>query len=211
MVIGPNKDLGSRRSNDTFITSKVKARFVESDKFSPTAVKVVTENGTVYLMGIVTREEGAAARPDRRDDLGSRARRQGLRVHGLRLRVAALRRERPRAMMMAAPVTIPPPRYPAKVAADADALARIAALARPLVFTNGVFDVLHRGHVTYLEQARGLGAALVVAVNSDASVPRRSARATTGRSTASTTGWPCSLRSRRSISSCRSTTTRRAR
>jgi len=54
----------------------------------------------------------------------------------------------------------------------ADALARIRALARPLVFTNGVFDILHRGHVTYLEQARGLGASLVVAVNSDASARR---------------------------------------
>jgi rfaE bifunctional protein nucleotidyltransferase chain/domain len=67
---------------------------------------------------------------------------------------------------------IPPPRYPEKIAREGDALARIAALARPLVFTNGVFDVLHRGHVTYLEQARGLGAALVVAVNTDASVHR---------------------------------------
>ena len=37
------------------------------------------------------------------------------------------------------------------------------------MFTNGVFDVLHRGHVTYLQQARALGAALVVAINSDAS------------------------------------------
>ena len=46
------------------------------------------------------------------------------------------------------------------------------ALPRPLVFTNGVFDVLHRGHVTYLDQARGLGASLVVAVNSDASARR---------------------------------------
>ena len=54
----------------------------------------------------------------------------------------------------------------------AHALARISALARPLVFTNGVFDILHRGHVTYLEQARELGASLVVAVNSDASVKR---------------------------------------
>jgi rfaE bifunctional protein nucleotidyltransferase chain/domain len=45
-----------------------------------------------------------------------------------------------------------------------------AALARPLVLTNGVFDILHRGHVTYLEQARAQGAALVVAVNSDRSV-----------------------------------------
>jgi len=45
----------------------------------------------------------------------------------------------------------------------------VARLPRPLVLTNGVFDVLHRGHVTYLEQARSLGAALVVAVNSDRS------------------------------------------
>jgi len=43
---------------------------------------------------------------------------------------------------------------------------------RPLVFTNGVFDVLHRGHVSYLAQARSLGAALLVAVNSDASARR---------------------------------------
>lgn len=47
-----------------------------------------------------------------------------------------------------------------------------AALARPLVFTNGVFDFLHRGHVTYLAQARELGAALIVALNSDASARR---------------------------------------
>lgn len=48
----------------------------------------------------------------------------------------------------------------------------IAALPRPLVFTNGVFDVLHRGHVTYLAAARALGAGLIVAVNSDASARR---------------------------------------
>jgi rfaE bifunctional protein nucleotidyltransferase chain/domain len=46
---------------------------------------------------------------------------------------------------------------------------RVAALPRPLVFTNGVFDILHRGHVSYLEQARALGASLVVGLNSDAS------------------------------------------
>jgi rfaE bifunctional protein nucleotidyltransferase chain/domain len=46
------------------------------------------------------------------------------------------------------------------------------ALARPLVFTNGVFDILHRGHVTYLARARALGAALLVALNSDASARR---------------------------------------
>jgi len=50
--------------------------------------------------------------------------------------------------------------------------ARLAALARPLVFTNGVFDILHRGHVTYLARARALGASLMVALNSDASARR---------------------------------------
>jgi len=73
---------------------------------------------------------------------------------------------------MTPPVAMPAPRYAAKIATADDALARIAGLARPLVFTNGVFDVLHRGHVTYLDQARSLGAALVVAVNSDESVRR---------------------------------------
>jgi rfaE bifunctional protein nucleotidyltransferase chain/domain len=72
----------------------------------------------------------------------------------------------------APPAPLPEPHYPAKIATAGDALARIRALARPLVFTNGVFDLLHRGHVTYLEQAKGLGASLVVAVNSDASVRR---------------------------------------
>jgi rfaE bifunctional protein nucleotidyltransferase chain/domain len=51
-------------------------------------------------------------------------------------------------------------------------LARVAALPRPLVFTNGVFDVVHRGHVMYLEQARALGASLLVALNTDASARR---------------------------------------
>jgi rfaE bifunctional protein nucleotidyltransferase chain/domain len=49
------------------------------------------------------------------------------------------------------------------------AVERVAALKRPVVFTNGVFDVLHRGHVNYLHEARKLGGSLVVAVNSDAS------------------------------------------
>ena len=59
-----------------------------------------------------------------------------------------------------------------KLASRDEALARVAALPRPVVFTNGVFDVLHRGHVTYLEQARNLGASLVVALNTDASSRR---------------------------------------
>lgn len=59
-----------------------------------------------------------------------------------------------------------------KVVPRAQAAQRIAQLAQPVVLTNGVFDVLHRGHVTYLEQARALGASLVVAVNTDASAKR---------------------------------------
>ena len=52
---------------------------------------------------------------------------------------------------------------------DAALARRLATLPRPLVFTNGVFDVLHRGHVAYLQAARQSGASLIVAVNSDAS------------------------------------------
>jgi rfaE bifunctional protein nucleotidyltransferase chain/domain len=55
---------------------------------------------------------------------------------------------------------------------DDDLHARIERLPRPLVFTNGVFDVLHRGHVTVLAQSRALGASLVVGLNTDASVRR---------------------------------------
>ncbi|GAB1394160.1 D-glycero-beta-D-manno-heptose 1-phosphate adenylyltransferase [Rhodocyclaceae bacterium] len=59
-----------------------------------------------------------------------------------------------------------------KCCAPAELVGRIADLPRPLVFTNGCFDILHRGHVTYLAQARALGESLIVAVNSDASVKR---------------------------------------
>jgi D-glycero-beta-D-manno-heptose 1-phosphate adenylyltransferase len=62
--------------------------------------------------------------------------------------------------------------FEAKVCDPAEFAKRAAALARPLVFTNGVFDILHRGHVTYLAEARALGSSLVVALNSDASVRR---------------------------------------
>ena len=64
------------------------------------------------------------------------------------------------------------PAFEAKITAPADLAARIALLPRPLVFTNGCFDILHRGHVTYLAQARSLGGALIVAANSDDSVKR---------------------------------------
>lgn len=64
------------------------------------------------------------------------------------------------------------PSFERKIVEPADISASLAGFPRPLVFTNGVFDLLHRGHVTYLAQARALGAGLLVAVNSDASVRR---------------------------------------
>lgn len=71
--------------------------------------------------------------------------------------------------------TGPAPDLPAflnKLCPREDLPLRLAALARPLVLTNGVFDVMHRGHAVYLAQARALGACLVVALNTDASARR---------------------------------------
>jgi rfaE bifunctional protein nucleotidyltransferase chain/domain len=62
------------------------------------------------------------------------------------------------------------PAFESKIAPRSELADRVDRLARPVVLTNGVFDLLHRGHVTYLARARALGASLVVAVNSDASV-----------------------------------------
>lgn len=52
------------------------------------------------------------------------------------------------------------------------ALAPLRSQGKKIVFTNGVFDLLHVGHVRYLQEARSLGDALVVGVNADASVKR---------------------------------------
>ena len=65
------------------------------------------------------------------------------------------------------------PGFESKICPPEQLTARAELLARPLVFTNGCFDILHRGHVTYLAQAAALGASLVVALNSDASVRRQ--------------------------------------
>ncbi|NRR33651.1 D-glycero-beta-D-manno-heptose 1-phosphate adenylyltransferase [Oxalobacteraceae bacterium] len=64
------------------------------------------------------------------------------------------------------------PEFENKICSREQLAARVAALPKPVVLTNGVFDLLHRGHVTYLAQARALGASLVVAANTDASVKR---------------------------------------
>jgi len=64
------------------------------------------------------------------------------------------------------------PLFEAKIVTRGELARAARRLPRPVVLTNGVFDLLHRGHVTYLARARALGASLVVAVNSDASVRR---------------------------------------
>ena len=63
----------------------------------------------------------------------------------------------------------PMPHFLDKLCTADELPARVAALPQPVVFTNGVFDILHRGHVSYLAQARALGASLVIGLNSDAS------------------------------------------
>lgn len=67
---------------------------------------------------------------------------------------------------------LPAPEFEARICPPESLTERVAALPRPLVFTNGCFDILHRGHATYLAQARALGASMVVALNSDQSVRR---------------------------------------
>lgn len=70
------------------------------------------------------------------------------------------------------PAALVAPAFEAKLLSPQVAARWAAAAPRPLVFTNGVFDLLHRGHVTYLARARALGAALIVALNADASARR---------------------------------------
>lgn len=64
------------------------------------------------------------------------------------------------------------PAFESKIVAPSDLAHRAGRLTRPLVFTNGVFDILHRGHVTYLARAKALGASLIVALNDDESARR---------------------------------------
>ncbi len=64
------------------------------------------------------------------------------------------------------------PSFENKICPPGELPARLKSAARPLVFTNGVFDILHRGHVTYLARARALGASLLVALNTDSSARR---------------------------------------
>jgi rfaE bifunctional protein nucleotidyltransferase chain/domain len=65
------------------------------------------------------------------------------------------------------------PDFESKIVTPANLTEHLVQLQVPVVFTNGCFDILHRGHVTYLAQARALGGSLVVGVNSDASVRRQ--------------------------------------
>ena len=70
-------------------------------------------------------------------------------------------------------MSYPTPAFEDKICPPEQLAAKLAALPRPIVFTNGCFDILHRGHVTYLAQARALGASLVLGLNTDASVKRQ--------------------------------------
>jgi D-glycero-beta-D-manno-heptose 1-phosphate adenylyltransferase len=76
------------------------------------------------------------------------------------------------AMNATRPTPIESPAFFSKICERANLQAQVQHLPRPWVFTNGVFDVLHRGHVTYLAHARALGASLIVALNTDVSVKR---------------------------------------
>ena len=64
------------------------------------------------------------------------------------------------------------PAFLAKICPREDLARQLSHLPKPWVFTNGVFDVIHRGHVVYLAQARALGGSLIVALNTDASSRR---------------------------------------
>ena len=68
--------------------------------------------------------------------------------------------------------TYPTPDFESKICPPEQLEARLASLSRPLVFTNGVFDVMHRGHAIYVAQAKALGATLIVALNTDSSARR---------------------------------------
>lgn len=66
----------------------------------------------------------------------------------------------------------PAPDFERKIIAPEHIQAALPHLPRPIVMTNGCFDILHRGHVSYLAQARALGGSLILALNTDASVKR---------------------------------------
>ena len=65
---------------------------------------------------------------------------------------------------------LPLPAFEEKICSAENLQSKLSHLPKPIVFTNGVFDILHRGHVSYLAQARSLGASMVVGVNADSSV-----------------------------------------
>jgi cytidyltransferase-like protein len=169
--VGPHTAF-SARANDSAITGKVKARFVDANRFNAVHVKVVTEDSTVYLLGIVTEKEGNAAAELARTTSGVR---KVIKVFEYCMPTddACRPREQPKSGE-AKKVVVPfaRPAFERKIRAPHEVAGWQAELSRPLVFTNGVFDLLHRGHVTYLAQARALGAALLVAVNGDASARR---------------------------------------
>lgn len=65
------------------------------------------------------------------------------------------------------------PNFEEKIVSPDKIIEKIKQLPKPIVFTNGCFDIIHRGHVSYLAQARALGGSLILALNTDASVKRQ--------------------------------------
>lgn len=65
------------------------------------------------------------------------------------------------------------PHFEEKIVAPSEIIQKVKQLPKPIVFTNGCFDIIHRGHVSYLAQARALGGSLILALNTDASVKRQ--------------------------------------
>ena len=138
----------SSRMSDTLITTKVKSKMLGDEKLDSLRIKVITEYGVVYLMGVGQKKEAERAAELTRQ------------VGGVQKVVKLFEYTR----------LIP---STSKIVRDRGQLAvRLSRLPRPYVFTNGCFDILHRGHVAYLEEAAMLGPTLIVAVNSDASVQR---------------------------------------
>ena len=146
----------------------------------------MTEAGTVYLLGLVTRKEGDDAAEIARTTAGVQ---KVVRVFEyIEFRddsdstTASRKTPRPnRRKRNSQPCSTPRPTSRPSSASPAS-WRPPCRLARPLVFTNGCFDILHRGHVTYLAQARALGASLVVAAEFGRLRPAAWARATTVRS-----------------------------
>ena len=156
-----------RAPTTRYLTSKVKARFIDANKFNAHPRQGGDRDGVVYLLGLVTRAGGRRrggnrAHHRRRAQGGASVRVLQADRRDLRAAAAVQAGAKPQATVIALSGRGGRPHSSARSCRRREAARWAARLPRPLVFTNGVFDILHRGHVTYLAQARALGASLVV-------------------------------------------------